>query len=449
MLAAQGEVAVRHQLLERVSDARRRSDALFNIVRSDSLYERPIPERHRIIFYVGHLEAFDWNLLHENVLGLKSFHPQFDRLFAFGIDPVGGGLPSDHPSDWPSLDAVRDYVSRIRVALDDKLADGSLESFSQTRDGFPLDTLLNVAVEHRLMHVETLAYMLHQLPLDRKVSPENLPSPVTPPVTPQMIQIPAGVATLGLARCSDIFGWDNEYETHSLHVHAFEIDQYEVTNGQYLDFMAGGGYETEAFWSGGDWKWKTAHAISHPVFWRKVADGWRYRTMFEQIPLPLDWPVYVSHAEAMAYARWAGKSLPSEEQWHRAAFGTHDGIERRYPWGNETWGDEKPSAGLGNFDFSHWNPTPVNAFPEGQSAFGVHDMLGNSWEWTSTVFAPFPGFEPFPFYRGYSADFFDGKHFVMKGGSPRTAASMLRPTFRNWFQAHYQYVYAGFRCVNH
>jgi len=123
MPAAQGEIVahpdlIRHQLLERVSDARRRSDALFDIVRPDSVYERPIPERHRIIFYVGHLEAFDWNLLHENVLGLKSFHPEFDRLFAFGIDPVGGGLPSDQPADWPSLTAVHDYVRRIRATLD-------------------------------------------------------------------------------------------------------------------------------------------------------------------------------------------------------------------------------------------------------------------------------------------------------------------------------------------
>jgi len=149
MPAAQGEIVahvdlIRRQLLERVSDARRRSDALFDIVRPDSVYERPIPERHRIIFYVGHLEAFDWNLLHENVLGLKSFHPEFDRLFAFGIDPVGGGLPSDQPADWPSLTAVHDYVRRIRATLDEKLLDGSLELFAQTRDGFPLDTLLNV-----------------------------------------------------------------------------------------------------------------------------------------------------------------------------------------------------------------------------------------------------------------------------------------------------------------
>jgi len=446
MLAAQ-EIAGRRQLLERVSDARLRSDALFNVVRSDFLYERPIRERHRIIFYVGHLEAFDWNLLHENVLGLKSFHPEFDRLFAFGIDPVEGGLPSDQPSDWPSREAVHDYVIRIRTALDEKLADGSLESSGQGRDGFQLDTLLNVALEHRLMHVETLAYMLHQLPLDRKLdrnaAHENQPTLAAAPLTHGMVEIPSGLANLGLARDGEVFGWDNEYEVHTKRVPAFGIDQYEVTNGQYLAFMAAGGYETRAFWSDEDWNWKTAQEVSHPVFWSKGRGGWLYRAMFEEVALPLDWPVYVSHAEAMAYARWAGKSLPSEEQWHRAAYGSPDGSERNYPWGSET-----PNSSLGNFDFSRWNPTPVNSFPAGRSAFGVHDLVGNGWEWTSTVFAPFPGFKPFPFYPGYSANFFDGKHFAMKGGSPRTGACMLRPTFRNWFQAHYQYVYAGFRCVN-
>jgi ergothioneine biosynthesis protein EgtB len=448
MSAAQADVAIRGEsargrLLARVADARRRSDALFQAVRADSIYERPIPERHRIIFYLGHLEAFDWNLLYEHVLGLKSFHPEFDRLFAFGIDPVGGGLPTDQPSDWPALETVHDYVSRIRASLDEKLESGSLDGLSQSGQVFPLDALLNVAIEHRLMHVETLAYMLHQLPISGKIPQRDPLEVVTPPVTLGMIEIPAGSATLGLSRADQAFGWDNEYEIHAVRVPAFEISSYEVTNGQFLDFIAAGGYETRAFWSDDDWKWKDAHAISHPVFWTRGRGGWSYRTMFEEIVLPLKWPVYVSHAEAMAYARWAGKSLPTEAEWQRAAYGTLDGSERKYPWG-----DQEPNAKSGNFDFSRWNPTPVNAFPAGQSAFGVHDMLGNGWEWTSSIFAPFAGFKPFPFYRGYSADFFDGKHFVMKGGSPRTAACMLRPTFRNWFQPHYQYVYAGFRCVN-
>ena len=437
------DAALDHTLLNSIFDARRRSDALFDIVKPDAIFERPIPERHRIIFYVGHLEAFDWNLLHENVFGLKSFHPEFDRLFAFGIDPVGGGLPTDQPSDWPDLATVRDYVRQIREALDGRLSRAILDSDDLMRDGFRLPTLLNVAVEHRLMHVETLAYMLHQLPLDRKVFQADPPTLSVPAVIHRMIEIPAGIATLGLPRNSEVFGWDNEFEAHSVDVPAFEIDQYMVTNRQFLDFMNAGGYETRSFWSDGDWNWKIAHNISHPVFWKESRDGWLYRTMFDEVSLPDTWPVYVSQAEASAYARWAGKSLPTEPQWHRAAYGSPDGNERTYPWGRYA-----PDPSLGNFDLTHWNPTPVNTHPRGQSAFGVEGMLGNGWEWTSTPFSPFSGFQPFPFYRGYSADFFDGKHFVMKGGSPRTAACMLRPTFRNWFQAHYQYVYAGFRCVN-
>jgi ergothioneine biosynthesis protein EgtB len=461
MLAAQKSVAVPDQLLleliQRVSDARRQSDAIFNLVRPGSLYERPIPERHRIIFYVGHLEAFDWNLLNNTILESKSAHPELDRLFAFGIDPVGGGLPADLPSDWPSLDAVRDYVIGVRGALDKHLEKLISEAHSPARNGFSLQTLLNVAVEHRLMHAETLAYMLHQLPLHMKVAKPDAPTLAVRPVIHRSVAIPPDRITLGLDRNSEHFGWDNEYEAHTVDVPAFEIDQYKVTNRQYLEFMAAGGYETRAFWDEDDWSWKTAQGISHPLFWKKEdkedkkdkgnGSGWLWRRMFDEVPLPLDWPVYVSHAEASAYARWAGKSLPTEAEWQRAAYGNVEGNTKPYPWGSEerNFGSNRKS---GNFDFERWDPVPVNALPEGQSAFGVHDMLGNGWEWASTVFGPFRGFEPFPFYHGYSADFFDGRHFVMRGGSARTAACMLRPTFRNWFQAHYQYVYAGFRCVN-
>src|SRR5215471_6538711 len=442
MPTAQRDPVVGDKLLERFDDARRKSDALFQIVRSEALYDRPIAERHRIIFYIGHLEAFDWNLLREAVLGLKRFNSEFDRLFAFGIDPVGGGLPTDQVSDWPSIERVREYVQGVRSSLDEKLS-GDFDPRGQARDGFSLDTLLNVAIEHRLMHVETLTYMLHQLPLRRKISRAKPALSPLSGVTRSMIKIPAGEATLGLSRSSDVFGWDNEFEPQIVHVPAFEIDRYMVTNQQFVDFMQAGGYENRDLWSDKDWKWKNDHQISHPVFWNKNGESWLYRTMFDEIPLPPDWPVYVSHAEAAAYARRTGKALPTEEQWHRAAYGIPAGTERQYPWGNEP-----PTSGRGNFDFYSFDPQPVNAHPQGQSAFGVEGLLGNGWEWTASVFGPFQGFRPFPFYRGYSADFFDGKHFVMKGGSARTAACMLRPTFRNWFQGHYQYVYAGFRCVN-
>jgi len=447
MLAAETGQELRHVLRERLAGARQQTDDLFGIVRSHALYERPIAERHRIVFYIGHLEAFDWNLLRERALGLSSVNPEFDRLFAFGIDPVGGGLPTDQPHDWPSLQRVREYVQQVRETLDRELEPALSSGANRVNGEFPVQLLLNVAIEHRLMHAETLAYMLHQLPLDQKVKAlrraDVLASAAGHVATSGSIEIPEGRASLGLSRDDpQAFGWDNEYEFHQVHVPAFAIDKYKVSNGEYLEFIRAGGYDERSLWSDAGWSWKVEKGISHPVFWQRNGGEWHLRTMFEEIPLPLDWPVYVSHAEGSAYARWAGKKLPSEAQWHRAAFGTPGGEERKYPWGNEP-----PDSRHGNFDFQRWDPVPVTAFPAGQSAYGVAGMVGNGWEWTSSLFQPFAGFQRFSFYPGYSADFFDGKHYVMIGGSARTAACMVRRSFRNWFQPHYQYVYAGFRCV--
>lgn len=425
------EPALRHPLLARLAEARRTTDQLFDIVRPEHLYERPIAERHRIVFYIGHLEAFDRNLLDGRVFDLRSANPEFDQLFAFGIDPVDGGLPTDQPHEWPSLDEVRAYTKRIRDDIDARLDPVEITKQPVSTDEADPATLLEVAIEHRLMHAETLAYMLHQLPLDQKTGPTLAHEPASDPaVRHDMVRVPAGTAALGLRRESGAFGWDNEFGELQVDVPAFEIDRYMVSNGDYLKFIDAGGYANRACWSDADWSWKESAGITHPAFWiRDVArDAWKLRTMFEEIALPADWPVYVSHAEAHAYARWAGKALPSEAQWQRAAHGA-------------------PLAADGNFDFRRWDPSAVQAHPENRSAFGVEGQFGNGWEWTSTAFGPLPGFEPFPFYLGYSANFYDNKHFVLKGGSPRTAACMLRPSFRNWFQAHYQYVYAGFRCV--
>jgi ergothioneine biosynthesis protein EgtB len=303
--------------------------------------------------------------------------------------------------------------------------------------------LLNVAIEHRLMHAETLAYMLHQLPFEQKKRADQADAPDAEPPRTAMIEIPGGCATLGIARKdSASFGWDNEYEANTVHVPAFAIDRYKVTNGEYLKFLEAGGYQERSLWTSAAWDWKAGQGISHPVFWSSANGRWTYRGMFEEIPLPLDWPVYVSHAEASAYAAWVGKRLPTEAEWHRAAYGTREGAERDFPWSAR-----QPETMHGNFDLARWDPSPVNSFPASQSSFGVENLLANGWEWTASLFEPFAGFRPFPFYEGYSANFFDGMHYVMKGGSPRTERCMLRRSFRNWFQPHYQYVYAGFRCA--
>ncbi len=159
-------VRIRHDLHSRLINARARTDEVFRVVREEAMYDRPIPERHRIIFYVGHVEAFDWNLLAQRAFGLRSFQRTFDHLFAFGIDPVNGGLPSDTPADWPSREEVERYNRRLREELD-RAIEHALE---RPEEGHPqLITMLEVAIEHRLMHAETLAYMLHRLPSGRKI----------------------------------------------------------------------------------------------------------------------------------------------------------------------------------------------------------------------------------------------------------------------------------------
>jgi ergothioneine biosynthesis protein EgtB len=432
---------IRNDIHTRLLEARTRTDELFRIVRNEAIYDRPIAERHRIIFYVGHVEAFDWNLLSERAFGLKSFQREFDRLFAFGIDPVDGGLPKDTPADWPEFAEVQRYNRKLRDELDHAIE----RSLAAPSEGHPqLSTMLEVAIEHRFMHAETLAYMLHRLPLDRKVQGPDPTEWRTAKVKSGLADVPAGYATLGLAHeHGGEFGWDNELGTEVVAVNAFAIDRCNVTNGDFLRFVQAGGYQHRSLWSADAWTWKEREGIAFPTFWRRAGNLWMYRTMFGELRLPLDWPVYVSHAEATAYANWLGRKLPTEAQYHRAAFGIPGSRhERRYPWGNEAPGERH-----GNFDFHHWDPCPVGAHPAGDSALGLHDMVGNGWEWTRTPFAPLDGFAPMPFYPGYSANFFDGKHFVMKGGSPRTAAVMLRRSFRNWFQPHYPYVYATFRCV--
>jgi len=432
--------ARRGALLARLAAARRETDALFALVRPHAMLERPIPERHRILFYRGHLEAFDANLLLRDSLGRDPFNEELGRLFAFGIDPLDGGLPRDEPGGWPDIAEVAAYAARIRADLDSALATVSLgrAAAPNLRDGWALA----LAVEHRLMHAETLAYMLQELPYEAKI-PGPAPGRETEPPRRSLVEIPAGCATVGAVRGDGPgLGWDNEYEGHAVHVPAFAIESHDVTCGDFLRFTRDGGYEERSLWDEDGWRWRCQAGVTHPLRWVERAGGWRYRGMFAEVPLSVAWPVFVSHAEAQAYARWRGLSLPTEAQFHRAAYGAPVGNERPYPWG-----DAPPSAEHGVFGFSAWDPAPAGSHPSGDSAFGVADLVGNGWEWTSTPFAPFPGFEPLPFYPGYSADFFDGRHYVMKGGAARTDASLLRRSFRNWFQAHYRYPDAAFRCV--
>jgi ergothioneine biosynthesis protein EgtB len=422
---------------------RRRSAQVFQAVRPEAYYDRPIRLRNPICFYEGHLPAFSINTLVKRGLGKAGIDSDFEILFERGIDPEDAAqIPGAASEGWPEREAIRRYAAAADELIEEAIqsADIAREDNPVLRRGLALRTVL----EHEPMHQETLAYMWHRLPYEKKVRPAGEPAPIpggTPPA-PTTVRVPAGRATLGAERDSIPFGWDNEFPRNVVEVPAFEIDVYDVTNRDYLEFIEAGGYAREDLWSPEDWRGRVEHGVTHPLFWEKENGAWLWRAMYERIPLPPAWPVYVSHAEAAAFARWKKNRLPTEAQFHRAAYGTPEGDERSYPWG-----EEGPDASRGNFDFRHADPLPVGSHPAGASAWGVQDLVGNGWEWTSSVFEGFSGFQEMASYPSYSSDFFDGNHFVLKGASPATAKELLRRSFRNWFRGNYPYVYATFRCV--
>lgn len=391
------------------------------------------------MFYEGHLPAFTFNTLVKKALGRPSIDPELEQLFARGIDPHEHSAAGAAMS-WPSRERVRAFGDEV-----DRQVLEVLEHVDLDRPGHPLldraEAVFTV-LEHEAMHQETLLYIWHRVPVDQKRKPARI-QVVTEPAAPRQewIRVPAGLATLGANRQDIPFGWDNELPETLVHVDAFEIDRHDTTNAAFLEFVDAGGYQDARWWSAEDSAWLQRDDITHPLFWERQGDAWFWRAMFDRIPLPLSWPVYVSWAEASAFAKWRGARLMTEPEFQRAASGSPAG-DRRYPWG-----DAPPSDRHGIFDFSSWDPEPVGSHPDGASAWGVDDLVGNGWEWTSTPFAPFSGFRPMASYPEYSADFFDGDHFVLKGASSATARELIRPTFRNWFRPRYPYVYATFRCI--
>lgn len=415
-----GEVIDRAALIERYRRNRERTARVFDLVDDAAFYDRPIPLRHPFAFYEGHIPAFSFLVLNERGLGEDPIDPQLERLFERGIDPGSLDEARRHDrADWPSRAAVATFGAqcdaRVIAALESaKIEDAAVPRLARAQAAYTI-------LEHEEMHQETTLYIVHALPFDRKrhLRTSHEDRSLAPA---EMRSIPAGIATLGADRDEIPFGWDNEFERAQVNVPAFNIASRPVTNGDWLQFIAEGG--------------------PVPHFWVERAGTWHLRLLAEEIALPRSWPVFATQQQARAYANWAGMRLPTEAEYHRAAFGTPSGDERPYPWG-----DAPPQRRHGNFDFARYDPEPVDAHPDGASAWGVADLIGNGWEWTSTPFEPLPGFEAMASYPQYSADFFDGKHYVMKGASPVTPATLIRRSFRNWFYDDYPYMFAKFRCV--
>lgn len=409
----------RQALAARYRANRRRTAQIYGLIAPEAYEERPIPLRHPFVFYAGHIPAFSYITLVRDALHRPSLDPTLEKLFNRGIDPRDAEAAQRHArAAWPARAEIERFAARCDEAVLDAYANAVLDDPNNPHL-VRAEAAYNI-LEHEEMHHETLMYIVHRLARDKQRGPRAEHRDEAPPRR-EPVEIPAGRATLGADRDALAFGWDNEFERTVADVPAFAIDAYDVTNGEYLEFVRAGG--------------------PVPSFWFERDGAWMLRGTFEDLPLPHSWPVYCTQEQAAAFCAWSGARLPTEAEYQRAAYGTPGGEERAQPWG-----DAAPDPDVhGNFGWRRYDPEPVGSSPRGASAWGVHDLIGNGWEWTATPFAPLPGFRVMASYPVYSADFFDGMHYVMKGASPVTASALVRRSLRNWFYYDYPYAYATFR----
>ena len=390
-----------------------------------------------IVWDLGHIGHFEDVWLRENLRsggtgseGLQGIYNPFENPRA-----VRDSLPL------PSLSECRAYLGDVRRAVLDEL--GKVELSGGTPlldDGF----VFRMVLQHEYQHNETILQTLQLKQGDRYAAPRQLGPPAVAADAPPdgaTVRFPGGPVTIGTDDRSAAY--DNERPEHIVQMPAFEIDVHPTTNGAYLRFMEAGGYDDPAHWSEAGWAWRDQERLVAPKYWEDGPHGWHERFMDRVVPLDPDRPVvHVCYYEAEAYARWAGKRLPTEFEWEvAAAWDPEQGRARPYPWG-----EDEATPMHANLDALLFQTTPVGAYPAGQSALGCWDMLGNVWEWTSTAFHGYPDYETFP-YPEYSEVFFGDEYKVLRGGSWATRFGAVRNTFRNWDYPIRRQIFSGLRCA--
>ncbi|HEX8502388.1 MAG TPA: SUMF1/EgtB/PvdO family nonheme iron enzyme [Pyrinomonadaceae bacterium] len=430
------------QIARAMDETRARTLRIFDLAEEAELHRSPGFGYRPLIWHLAHIGVFEAYWLVQQAQGLPAPDAAYERVF----DPIR--TPREESKDLPARREMEDYLRRVRASALEYLRRFDFREADPLKSG---GYVFQLVLEHERQHQETLAYLFQMLDPSKKTRPEGAPrAPVseapeaagaaeTTDAEGGVVSVPAGPFLMGAA--GGPFAYDNELPAREVFVPAFEIDRRPTTNGQFRRFVEEGGYERREFWGEEGWAWRGREGWAHPLYWRREGAGWRERGMFEETGLRDDHPVTgVSWYEAEAYANFCGRRLPTEAEWEKAAaWDEAAGARRRF-----AWGDAAPSEQLGNFGLRFWGTTPAGAFPRGASAYGCRDMTGNVWEWTSTPFEGYPGFEPFP-YPEYSEAWFDGDHRVLKGGSWATHPSVLRASFRNFFRRHFRIAFAGLR----
>lgn len=323
---------------------------------------------------------------------------------------------------------VVDVLGRVQAPPDDPLWAGLYAHW--------------MIVLHEHQHDETILQHLQSMASGTYRPPGHLPAPMPVSRADDLSGFayhPGGRFQMGVPRHTPRT-YDNEWPVHDVDLAPFWLQRTPVTNGQFLRFVEAGGYDDPAWWHDDGWAMVQEEGYGHPMYWGRDDRGWTLRVMDDTFALPLDRPVAnVSWYEADAFARWAGCRLPSEAEWEYAATMAPDGKRRMYPWG-----DDEPTRAHANLDHFRYTTDPVGSHPDGASPFGVHQLVGDVWEWTRDLFAPYPGYEAFP-YRDYSERFYDGRYRVLRGGSWASRPGLRFGTFRNWDWPIRRQIFAGLR----
>lgn len=407
----------KQQVKQQLAESRAATLALFEGVDHKAFCYQAHPEFSPVGWHLGHIGFIEAHWLLERSWGRSPLVPAYRRLF------VADGLPKAQRQNLPTFVQICDYLQAIRAQVLLYLEEAPLDQ---------QEWLWRWIVQHEVQHAETITWVL-QLQRDRSpwlgrlspISSRQFSASSSRGTESEMVWVEAGYFEQGN---NSIDALDNEKSVHQVYLEAYWIDRYPVTRREYQIFIEAGGYRNSCWWSSEGWAWLQANPVSQPLYW-DTAD---------------DHPVHgVSWYEAEAYAHFAGKRLPTEAEWEKAAsWNPLRASQQRYPWG-----ETRPTGQHCNHSNNMGQTMPVNRYKAGQSPYGCYDMLGNVWEWTATWFYPYAGFTSYP-YAGYSKAYFDNQHRVLKGGSWATHAAVLRCAFRNWYHPGIRQHFAGFRCAH-
>jgi len=433
-----GRPLAEHEVVELLHEARSRTLLLTGALDDRDLTIQHDPLMSPIVWDLGHIAHFEEVWLVENLAGdgggregLRGIYNPFDHPRATRDElPLPGRAES------------ADYMARVRREVLARLGGMELDSdTSLLRDGY----VFRMVLQHEYQHNETMLQTLQlkrgsAYPAPRTHEPaEAIPGGA--PLPGAMVRFPGGEAEVGTDDRSEAY--DNERPRHRVTLAPFWIDAAPVTSGEYAEFIADDGYRRRELWSEEGWRWLREDGATAPRHWSRGGSGWRERIMDREREVDPARPVcHVCWHEASAYARWAGKRLPTELEWEAAA--TWDPTTERklrFPWG-----DEPATPALANVDALAFDTAPVGAYSRNVSPVGCYGMIGDVWEWTSSDFHGYPGYETFP-YPEYSEAFFGSDYKVLRGGSWATRPGALRGTFRNWDFPIRRQIFAGFRCA--